>query len=111
MTEEQRTTLRKRQNTHEALQQKKSRYKMKKYSLYLESITMENPVWVSEMESLVNQAHRVANFEAAWNNPNFFNPTWRHLSIPPKFEEALDSVNNDDNDTTQSRHRNVTYGK
>jgi hypothetical protein len=43
MTEEQRTTLRKRQNTHEALQQKKSRYKMKKDALCPESIAMENP--------------------------------------------------------------------
>jgi hypothetical protein len=67
---------------------------------------------VPEMESLVNQAHRAANSEAAWNYPNFFNPIWRPLSIPPKFEESPDSVNNDDNDMTQmSRHRNVTHGE
>jgi hypothetical protein len=50
---------------------------------------MENPSWVLEMESPVNQAQRAANSEAAWNDPNFFNPTWRP-----------DSKNNDDNDMT-----------
>jgi hypothetical protein len=64
------------------------------------------------MESSVNQAQCAANSEAAWNDPNFFNPIWRPLSIPPKFEELLDSENNDDNDMTQMlRHRNVTHGE
>jgi hypothetical protein len=53
MTEEQRTILRKRQNTPKAHQQKKSRRKMKKDVLCPESIAMENPVWVLEMESPV----------------------------------------------------------
>jgi hypothetical protein len=38
---------------------------MKKDSLYLESIAMENPTWMPEMKSLVNQAHRAAKFEVA----------------------------------------------
>jgi hypothetical protein len=65
MTEEQRTTLRKRQNTHEALQQKKSRYKKKKDALCPESIAMENPSWVPEMESSVNQAQRASKFKGS----------------------------------------------
>jgi hypothetical protein len=108
MTEGQRTSVRKRQNTPEVHQQKKSRRKMKKDALCPESIAMENPTWMPEMEWPVNQVHRATNFEEAWNDPNFFNPTWRPLSIQPKFEQSLDPVNNDDNDMTQkTRHRNL----
>jgi hypothetical protein len=85
---------------------------MKKDAFCPESIAMENPAWVPEMESPVNQDHHAANSEVAWNDPNFFNPTWRPLSILPKFEESSDLVNNDGNDMTQmSRHRNVTHGE
>jgi hypothetical protein len=59
---------------------------------------MENPVWVPQMDSPANQAHRAANFEVAWNDLDFFNHTWRALSIPPKLEQLPDLVNNDDND-------------
>jgi hypothetical protein len=104
--------LRKKQNTHEACQQKKIHCQKKKDALCLESIAMENLVWVLEIESPANQAHRTANFDAAWNDHDFFNPTWRLLYIPPKFEQSPDPVNNDDNDMTQmSRHRNVTHGE
>jgi hypothetical protein len=71
---------------------------------------MENPTWAPEMESPANQAHRVANFEAAWNDPDFLHLTWRPLSIPPKFEQSTYLVNNDDIDMTQMlRHRNMTH--
>jgi hypothetical protein len=53
-----------------------------------------------------------ANSKAALNDPNFFNPTWRPLSIPPQFEKSPDAENNDDNDMTQMpRHHNVTHGE
>jgi hypothetical protein len=85
---------------------------MKKDALCLESITMENPAWVPEMESTVNQAHRAANLEEAWNDPDFFNPTWRPLFIPHKLEHSPGPVNDEGNDMTQvSRHRNVTHGE
>jgi hypothetical protein len=85
---------------------------MKKDALYPESIAMDNPVWVPEMESTVNQAHRAANLEEAWNDHDFFNPTWRPLFIPPKLEHSLDLVNDEGNDMTQVlRHRNVTHGE
>jgi hypothetical protein len=48
---------------------------MIKDALCPESIAMENPAWVPEMESSVNQAHRATNSKAACNDPNFFNPT------------------------------------
>jgi hypothetical protein len=112
MTEGQWTILRKRQNTHEAHEQRKICCKMKKDALCPESIAMENPVWVPEMESMVNQAHRVANLEEAWNDHDFFNPTWRPLFIPPKLEHSPDLVNDEGNDMTQVlRHRNVTHGE
>jgi hypothetical protein len=73
---------------------------------------MENPAWVPEMELPANQAHRVANFEVAWNDPDFLHLTWRPLSIPPKFEQSTYLVNNDDIDMTQMlRHRNMTHGE
>jgi hypothetical protein len=112
MTKELRAMLRKKQNTPKAHQQKKIRCQKKKDALCPESIAMENLAWVPEMESPATQAHRAANFEAAWNDPDFFNPTWRPLSIPPKSEQLPDPVNNDDNDMTQmSRHRNMTHGE
>jgi FtsZ-interacting cell division protein ZipA len=98
MTEELRAMLRKKQNTPEALQQKKICCQKEKDALCSESISMENPVWVPLMDSPANQAHRAANFEVAWNDLDFFNHTWRALSIPPKLEQLPDLVNNDDND-------------
>jgi hypothetical protein len=112
MTEGQRTSVRKRQNTLEAHQQKKSHRKMKKDALCPESIVMENPFWMPEMEWPVNQAYYASNFEEAWNDPNLFNPTWRPISIQPKFDQSPDPVNNDDSDMTQkTRHRNLTHGE
>jgi hypothetical protein len=83
-----------------------------KDALYPESIALENPAWVPKMESTVNQAHRAANLEEAWNDPDFFNPTWRPLFIPPKLEHSPDPVNDEGNDKTQvSQHCNVTHGE
>jgi hypothetical protein len=59
--------------------------KMKKDALCLESIAMENPAWMPEIESPIIQAQCATTREAAWNDPDFFNPTWRPLFIPPKF--------------------------
>jgi hypothetical protein len=85
---------------------------MKKYALCPESIAMENPAWMPEIESSIIQAQRAATHEAAWNDPNFFNPTWRPLFIPPKFEESPDAMNIDANEITNVlRHRNMTHGK
>jgi hypothetical protein len=50
---------------------------------------------------LVRRAHRAANLEEAWNDPDFFNPTWRPLFIPPKLEHSPDLVNDEGNDMTQ----------
>jgi hypothetical protein len=112
MTEEQQAMLRKKHNTPKARQQKKIRCQKKKDALCLESITMENPAWVLEVESPSNQAHHATNSKAAWNDPDFFNPTWRPLSILPKFEQSPYPVNNDDNDMTQmSQQRNMTHGE
>jgi hypothetical protein len=83
-----------------------------KDALYPESIALENLAWVPKMESTVNQAHRAANLEEAWNDPDFFNPTWRPLFIPPKLEHSPDPVNDEGNDKTQvSQHYNVTHGE
>jgi hypothetical protein len=110
MTEEQRTTLRKRHNNLEVHQQRKSHRKMNKNVVGLESIAMENPAWVPEMESPIIQAQRATTFEVAWNDPNFFNPTWRPLSISPKFEQSPDPANDDASDMTYvSQHHNVTH--
>jgi hypothetical protein len=112
MKEGQRIAARKRQNTPKVHQQKKSHRKMKKDALCTESIAMENPAWMPETEWSVNQAHCAPNFEEAWNDPNFFNPTWRPLSIQSKFEQSPDPVNNDDNDMTQkTQHHNLTHGE
>jgi hypothetical protein len=112
MTKEQRATLRKRQNTAKAHQQKKNHRKMKKDAVCPESIAMENLTWVPKMESPIIQAQCAATFEAAWNDPDFFNPTWRPLSILTKFEQSPNPVNDDANDMTQVlRHRNMTHGE
>jgi hypothetical protein len=52
------------------------------------------------MESLIIQAQCVVTFEVAWNSRDFFNPTWRPLSIPPNFEQLPDLVNDDANEMT-----------
>jgi hypothetical protein len=73
---------------------------------------MENPAWVPEIESPIIQAQHVATCEAAWNDPDFFNPTLRPLFIPPKFEQSPDPVNTDVNEITNVlRHRSVTHGE
>jgi hypothetical protein len=59
---------------------------MKKYALYAESIAMDNPLWDPVMQSAISKVQCAATLEAAWNNPNFFNPTWRPLSILLEFE-------------------------
>jgi hypothetical protein len=59
---------------------------MKKDALCPESIAMENPAWLPEIESPIIQSQCEATLEAACNDPDFFNPTWRPLSIAPKFE-------------------------
>jgi hypothetical protein len=73
---------------------------MKKDALYPESIAMDNPLWDPEMQSPISQVQCVATLEAAWNNPDFFNPTWRTLSILPKFEQSRETVDDDVNDIT-----------
>jgi hypothetical protein len=73
---------------------------------------MENPAWVPEIESPIIQAQRAATREAAWNDLDFFNPTWRPIFIPPKFEQLPDLVNTDANEITNVLgHRNVTHGE
>jgi hypothetical protein len=85
---------------------------MKKDALCLESIAMENPAWVLEIESPIIQAQRAVTHEATWNDPDFFNPTWRPIFILPKFEQSLDPVNTDANEITNVlRPRNVTHGE
>jgi hypothetical protein len=112
MKEEQRTNRRKRQNTLEAYQQKNNHRNMKKDALCAESIAMDNPLWYPEMQSPIPQAQRVATLEAAWNNPDFFNPTWRPLSIFHEFEQSRDIVDDDVNDMRRlSQHGKVTHGE
>jgi hypothetical protein len=72
-----------------------------KDALSLESITMENTTCVLEMESPIIQAQSATTLEPTCNDPDFFNPTWMHLSIPPKYEQSPDPVFNDVNDMTQ----------
>jgi hypothetical protein len=110
-TEEQVTTFRNRRKTPESRQKQNSSRKMKKDALCPESIAMENPAWVPEMESPIKAQHS-ATLEAAWNDPDFLNPTWRPFSISPKSEQSPDPVNVDANEMTNvSRHRNVTHGE
>jgi hypothetical protein len=45
-------------------------------------------LWDPEMQSPISQVQHVATLEATWNNPDFFNPTWRSLSILPEFEQS-----------------------
>jgi hypothetical protein len=85
---------------------------MKKDVLYPESIAMENPAWVPKIESPIIQAQRAATCEVAWNDPGFFNPTWRPLFILPKFEQSPALVNTDANEITNVlRYHNVTHGE
>jgi hypothetical protein len=98
--------------TQEERKQNYSRRKMKKDALCPESIAMENPAWVPEIESPIIQAQCAATCEAAWNDPDFFNPTWRPLFIPPKFEQSSEPVNTDANEMTNVlQHHEVTHGE
>jgi hypothetical protein len=73
---------------------------MKKDALCAESIAMDNPLWDPEMQSPISQVQSAATLEVTWNNPDFFNPTWRPLSILPEFEQSQDTVDDDVNDMT-----------
>jgi hypothetical protein len=98
--------------TEEERKQNYSRRKMKKDALCPESITMENLAWVLEIESPIIQGQRATTREVAWNDPNFFNPTWKPLFIPPKFEQSSKPVNTDANEMTNVlQHRKVTHGE
>jgi hypothetical protein len=81
--------------TEEERKQNYNHHKMKKDTLCPKSIVMENPAWVSEIESPIIQAQCATTLEAAWNDPDFFNSTWRPLYIPSKFEHSPDQVNDD----------------
>jgi hypothetical protein len=73
---------------------------------------MENPAWVPEIETPIIQAQRAATREATWKDPDFFNPTWRPLFIPPKFEQSPEPMNTDANEMTNVlRHHKVTHGE
>jgi hypothetical protein len=98
--------------TEEEQKENYNHRKIKKDALCPESIAMENPAWVPEIESPIIQAQRAATREAAWNDLDFFNPTWRPIFIPPKFEQLQDLVNTDANEITNVLgHRNVTHGE
>jgi hypothetical protein len=66
---------------------------MKKDALCPESIAIENPMWVLETQ-------RGVALEAAWNDPDFFNPTWMPLFIVSKFEQLPEPANDDANGIT-----------
>jgi hypothetical protein len=73
---------------------------------------MENPLWDPEMQSPISQVEHAATLEAPWNNLDFFNPTWRPLSILPEFDQSQVAVDDDVNDMAHvSRHSRVTHGE
>jgi hypothetical protein len=67
---------------------------------------------VPEIESPIIQAQRAIARDAAWIDPDFFNPTWRPLLIPPKFEQSSQTMNTDANEMANVLpHRKVTHGE
>jgi hypothetical protein len=71
-----------------------------KDALCQESIAIENPMWVLEIGLSIIQSQRVVALEAAWNDLDFFNPTWMPLSIASKFEQLHEPTNDDANGIT-----------